>query len=74
MLKSSRGFIDSLANADSYYHLTVYDNGSVDLKLADCFRSINWGFGEPGDKRSIKKIERIKSVVDALHAHLTKAE
>ena len=74
MLKDSRAFLEPQKNSDSYYKVTVYDDKSVELKLADCSRSITWYFGKPGERRAIAKISKIKTIVDRIYAHLTQTE
>lgn len=75
MLRDSRGFLAPASQADSYYRVSVnsYDQ-SVELKLNDCYRSINWSFGKPGDKAAIRKIKKIKAVIDSIHDHLTEVD
>lgn len=78
MLKSKRAFLEPGRESDSYYSLTVNVDpadaewdGSTDLKLTDCSRTINWHFGVPGDKRAIRKITVVKKLVDSIYEHLT---
>lgn len=70
-IASKRLFLEPLTESDSYITLNVWDGGHVELKLADCHRSINWSFGGPGQKRGIRKIKKIKALIDEVHAYLT---
>lgn len=74
-LKSERKFLEPFKESDSYYRITVgtgkYEEGEVDIKLADCYRTINWNFGKPGDKRAIAKITVVKQMVDKVYDFLT---
>ena len=69
-LKSKRAFLEKLTDSDSYYRLEVDSNGYVALKLSDCDRRIQFHFGVPGEKRAIKKIKRLKAVIDEMHDFL----
>lgn len=69
-LKSKRAFLEGREHSNSYYNLTVSSNGHVTLNLADCYRSLEWSFGRPGDDRAKKKIQVLKNLIDSIHAHL----
>lgn len=72
-MKSKRLFLESPKHSDSYIRVEVNEEtDELDMKLSDCDRRIWWYFGKPGSKRAIKKIKAIKSVIDEVHAHLTK--
>ena len=74
-LNSQRFFLESQKDSDSYIKIEVstdkWNKGDTDLKLADCYRSINWHFGKPGDKRAIAKITKVKQAVDKIYNYLT---
>lgn len=69
-LKSKRGFFENQDYSNSGYRLYVSKYG-VTLTLNDCARSIEWEFGNPGDKhkRGKKKIAAIKKLVDEIYEH-----
>lgn len=72
MMKQKRVFLEPLTESDSYVRVIVdQDNGSVDLKLADCDRRIWWYFGKPGDKKAIRKIKVVKAIIDEVYEYLT---
>lgn len=74
-LKNQRFFL--CKDADSYAKLSIpskYDR-EYSLKLADCNRSITMYFAISSDKAkeaSIKKLEKLKKLIDSLHAELTR--
>lgn len=70
-MKSKRLFLEPQSESDSYVAVDIDESGYLDLKLADCKRSINWFFGKPGNKRAIRKIKKVKAVIDEVYAHLT---
>lgn len=76
MAKATRVWLEGPDDADSYIKLTKEDyDGRVELKLADCYRSISWSFGsaETKDKKALKrsqaKIAKIKAVIDEIYKH-----
>jgi hypothetical protein len=72
-MKNKRVFLESLKQSDSYIRVSIDDdNGELDLKLSDCDRRIWWYFGKPGDKRAIRKMKVVKSIIDEAYEHLTK--
>lgn len=72
-MRTHRIFLEHTEQSDSYIVVCVdKDNQHVSLKLTDCDRRIWWQFGRPGDKRAIRKIAKVKKIVDQLHAFLSK--
>lgn len=72
-MKPKRVFLEPIKQSDSYIRVCVdEDTGQVDLKLSDCDRRIWWYFGNPGDKRAIRKIKAVKKIIDEVHEYLTK--
>lgn len=70
-MKPKRVFLESQKESDSYIRVSVDpDGGDINMKLADCDRRIWWYFGRPGDKRAMRKIARIKQIVDEVYEHL----
>jgi hypothetical protein len=48
----------------------VYKDGSIELKMADCNRTISWSFDKPGRPQAKRKIKAIKAVIDEMYEHL----
>lgn len=72
-MKSKRLFLESMKHSDSYIRASIDDDtGELDLKLSDCDRRICWYFGKPGNKRAIRKMKVVKSIIDEAYEHLTK--
>lgn len=70
---NKRGFVESTKHSNSWYH--VEDQyGEVSLTLADCNRRISWSFSEKGSDRGKRKIDKLKKLVDELHAYLHEVE
>lgn len=70
-MKSKRGWLESQQDSGSWYKIDVSrHNEYTNVTFADCYRSITWEFGCPGDKRAERKIKKIKAIVDELHNHL----
>lgn len=66
--KNQRFFLAK--GVDSYVKLTTEDGWSVELKMADCRRVVEWSFNvsdAKGLKASIKKLARFRQMVDELH-------
>lgn len=71
-MKTKRAFLEPTNISNSYYVVQIHDDGAADMTLADCNRHITWWFGTPGSKRAIRKIAKIKKVIDELHKYLNK--
>lgn len=65
-------FIDDQSISGSYiiWRDDGLPYGGVDMKLADCSRTIGWEFGQPGEKRGKKKIAAIKKIIDEVYDYL----
>jgi hypothetical protein len=73
--KTYRTFLES--EADSYVKVSIEGTYRLDFKLADCGRTINWGFHlatKKLRKKSVKKITKIKGVVDAIYEYIVEDE
>lgn len=70
-MKEKRVFLEAAKHSDSYVRVIIDpDSGYLELKMADCDRRIWWSFGKPGDKRAVRKIRRLKSIIDEVYEHL----
>ena len=65
-------WIDEQSSSGSYiiYQDDGHNFGGVEMKLADCSRTVSWEFGTPGDKRGKKKIAAIKKIIDEMYNYL----
>lgn len=72
--KTKRVWLEKPELSDSYIKVLTGENGWTELKLTDCYRSINWDFGKPGDKRAKKKIAAVKKLIDEVYAFLHEKE
>lgn len=71
-MKPFRTMLEPAGKGDSYMVVHVSpDDGAVAIKLADCSRIIQWWFGLPGSPHAVRKITKVKAVVDRVYAHLT---
>jgi hypothetical protein len=70
LMKSKRLFLESREHSDSYINVWVYKDGSIELKMADCNRTISWSFDKPGRPQAKRKIKAIKAVIDEMYEHL----
>jgi hypothetical protein len=74
-MKSKRVWISDIKDADSCIIVNVYDD-YVDMTLRDCSRSISWSFNYNSKRdrsnttKSLRKIRKVKAVVDELEAFL----
>jgi hypothetical protein len=70
-MKEKRLFLEPAKHSDSYVRVIIdADSGYLEMKLTDCDRRIWWDFGKPGDKRAVRKIRRLKSIIDEVYEHL----
>ena len=73
-MKSKRGWLESITESGSSYSVEVetedYNKGYLTLNLADCNRVIHWHFGTPGSKRAVRKIKKIKALIDEIYDYL----
>lgn len=65
----TRKFLTKPGEADSYVHVSYYNYGTIDFKLADCTRSINIGF-VANSKDSLKKAKILLESVQQLVTYL----
>lgn len=69
--KTERFWLERPEESGSWAHAypgESYEGGGLHLQLGDCGRSIAWYI--PCNKRGLKKIAKIKALVDRIHAHV----
>lgn len=71
-LKSFRVWLTPLQDSSSAITVSV-DHSTVELRMSDCHRSIDWTFWRQDAKnlrKARKKIAKVKAVIDAVYAEL----
>lgn len=73
--RRSRAWLEprSGAEVDSYIVVTKHDWGHVELKISDCNRRVEIGFYPQRLKYSLKKLDRMRAMLDKAEEFLREA-
>lgn len=71
-----RTFLESKGSGtDSYIKVTVYDDNDINLKIADCARSVSlgFGFGEYDGRTkatALRKLDKMEKALRIIREHI----